>query len=119
MTLVESLLRSRGIKGATQDELQGVVAWARSIRAEGQSLTELSARPRRAKTQAPADRVARFEMNRALLDGVLGGTIALDVQDDGVLIFLHSEHLPFRLAYDASDLELLSDEDGDVSDDGF
>ncbi|GEM_PF-788888 len=89
--LVEAVLRSRGAKGATQDALQSVISWSREIRAEGEALKELSSRPRRQKTQAPADRVSRFEMNRALLDGVLAGTVLLDLRDDGSFLFLHRD----------------------------
>jgi hypothetical protein len=88
---VEAVLRSRGAKGATQDALQSVISWSREIRAEGEALKELSSRPRRQKTQAPADRVSRFEMNRALLDGVLAGTVLLDLRDDGSFLFLHRD----------------------------
>jgi hypothetical protein len=87
--LVDAVLRSRGGRGATPDMLQNVVTWARTVRAEGDALRELSGRPRRQKTQAPMERVARFELNRALLDGVLQGTVALDVNDDGTLQFFH------------------------------
>ena len=90
-SLVEAVLRSRGAKGATQEALQSVIAWAREVRAEGDTLKELAGRPRRQKTQAPADRIARYEMNRALLDGVLSGGILLDLRDDGSFIFLHRE----------------------------
>ena len=86
--LVEAALKSRGSKGATQDVLASVVAWARSVRAEGEELKVINSRPRRTKNQAPVDRVATYEMNRALLDGILTGGITVDVQDDGKLIFL-------------------------------
>lgn len=87
--LVEALLRSRGGRGATQIELQTVITWAHSVRDEGDALRELASRLRRPKGPAPSERTAHFEMNRALLDGVLAGSIAIDVQDGGALVFLH------------------------------
>ena len=90
VSLVEAALRSRGSRGATSDVLQGVVNWARGVRAEGEELKTLSARPRRLKAQAPSDRLVRYEMNRALLDGILVGAITLDIQGDGELVFVHS-----------------------------
>lgn len=78
--------------------MQSVVAWARSVRDEGSELAEIAKKPRRAKAQAPADRLARHEMNRALLEGILAGRIALDVQEGGSLVFLHGEHLAARNA---------------------
>jgi hypothetical protein len=98
--LVEAVLRSRGAKGATQETLQSVITWARGIRDEGEQLRELASRPRRQKTQAPMERLAAYEMNRALLDGILAGAIVLDVQSDGVLVFLHSDSLAAHLATD-------------------
>lgn len=93
VSLVEAALRSRGARGASQELLQSVISWARSVRAEGEELKLLQGRPRRQKTQAPADRLVRYEMNRALLDGILAGTIVLDVQENGDLLFLHGNHL--------------------------
>lgn len=89
-TLIDAVLRSRGTRGATQEILASVVAWARSVRSEGDALRGLAGQPRRQKTQAPADRTARYEMNKALLEGVLSGNIALDVHDNGDLVFLHT-----------------------------
>ena len=86
--IVEAALKSRGSKGATQDILASVVGWARSVRSEGEELKVINSRPRRTKNQAPIDRTATYEMNRALLDGILTGGITIDVQDDGQLIFL-------------------------------
>jgi len=92
-TLIEAVLRSRGSRGASPDMLTGVITWARAVRTEGDALKELSGRPRRQKTQAPMERIAKYEMNRALLDGILAGTVALDVQEDGSLQFFHGAAL--------------------------
>jgi hypothetical protein len=90
VTLVEAVLKGRGSRGATPETLQAVVNWARTVRGEGDALKELAGRPRRQKAQAAGDRIVKFEMNRALLDGVLAGAIALDVQEDGSLVFMHA-----------------------------
>jgi hypothetical protein len=99
--VVEAALKSRGAKGATQDVLQNVVNWARSVRTEGDELRVLASRPRRLKTQAPVERTARYEMNKALLDGILTGGITLDVLEDGQIVFIHSSIMQ-RAELDAS-----------------
>ena len=89
-TIVDAVLKSRGTVGATSDLLQSVIAWAREIREEGDVLIELTSRPRRRKTAAAPERIARYEMDRALLDGVLAGTVLLDVREGGQLLFKHA-----------------------------
>lgn len=86
--LVESLLKTRAGRGATQQELISVIEWARAVHAEAEALRVLAGRPRRAKAEAPTERVARFEVNKTLLDGVLGGTLGLDVDEAGSIVFL-------------------------------
>lgn len=86
-TIVDAVLRSRGSTGATPDLLSSVISWAREVREEGDVLTELGSRPRRRKTAPAPERIARYEMDRALLDGVLKGTVLLDVQEGGQLLF--------------------------------
>jgi hypothetical protein len=93
VALVEAALKSRGSKGATQETLQSVISWARTVRAEGEELKTLQSRPRRQKNQPSVDRLVKYEMNRALLDGILAGAIVLDVQEDGELLFLHGDSL--------------------------
>ena len=88
---MEAVLRSRGTAGATSDLLQSVIGWAREIREEGDTLTELTSRPRRRKTAAAPERIARYEMDRALLDGVLAGTVLLDVREGGQLLFKYAQ----------------------------
>ena len=87
-TLVEALLRSRATGGASQDEVEAVVGWARSVRAEAQALGDAMKRPTRQNRERLADRLAAQEMNMVLLTGVLEGRIALDVKD-GKILFLH------------------------------
>jgi len=87
--IIEAALKSRGAHGALQDDLQAIMDWARGVRAEGEALKDFNGRPRRQKAESYPERIARFEMNRALLDGVLAGNIGLDVQN-GALRFLQA-----------------------------
>ena len=90
--LVDALLHSRAERGATPDELHAIIAWARSVRDEAEILVSLADRPRRQKNQVSVERITRHEMNRALLDGVLGGAIAIDIVDEG-LVFRSPDEL--------------------------
>ncbi|GAB4457593.1 MAG: hypothetical protein OHK0029_17660 [Armatimonadaceae bacterium] len=92
-TLINAVLRSRRDHGATPEVLQHVISWAHSVREEGEELREMTGRTRRQKPNIPGDRVARYELNRALLDGVLAGTITLRVEDDGKLLFVDTTTL--------------------------
>jgi hypothetical protein len=85
--LVAAILRSRGTVGATPATLQKVVAWARSVRAETELLRDLADRQRRPRTGTEPDRIMTNEMNRALVDGVLDGSIRIHVADDGGFTF--------------------------------
>ncbi len=93
--LVAALLRQRGLTGARQDEVQQVVAWGRSTRAESQELqkgqkgggsTGSRGRARRPSGEVVAQ-AQRSELNTLLLEGVLGGTLALDVRGDSLVFF--------------------------------
>ena len=92
-TLLSAVLRNRGSQGATSDMLHHVIAWATRVREEGEELRAPGPGPGRGrrKPPIPAERLALHEMNRALLEGVLNGTLTLQVQDDGSLLFLHAE----------------------------
>lgn len=89
--LIAALLRQRGPAGASQDELQQVVAWGRSTRAESQELQKGhkapsgSGRTRRPSEEAVAQ-ARRSELNTLLLERVLRGTLGMDVQG-GQLVF--------------------------------
>lgn len=87
-TVVEALLRTRGPQGASQDELEQVVGWARGVRSEAQALTDAMKRPTRQKQEKFGDRVTQHEMNLVLLNGILNGSVGLDVKD-GRIVFLH------------------------------
>ncbi|MDX1934359.1 MAG: hypothetical protein SFU56_17285 [Capsulimonadales bacterium] len=84
------VLRGRGTKGATPDVLHSVVSWARSVREEGTAIhSGRSETSRRQRAEISSDRIARYEMNLSLLNGVLKGAIALNVEENGELVFRH------------------------------
>ena len=85
--LVASLLKSRGERGATQEEALAVVMWARGIHEEAAELKALSTRVRRAKTENAAERQVALMLNQSLLDGVLSGALAVDVSESGAITF--------------------------------
>lgn len=51
-------------------------------------MRQLKTRPRRAKAEISAERIAKFDVNKATLDGVLAGQIGIDVDDEGNIVFL-------------------------------
>jgi hypothetical protein len=95
--LIAALLRQRGATGARQDELQQVVVWGRSVRAESQELQRGQKAPagtgrgrRRRPSEEAVARAQRSELNTLLLERVLLGTLGLDVQN-GQLVFRRQE----------------------------
>jgi hypothetical protein len=86
--LVDSLLKTRGTEGASQEELQSVINWARGVHAETEELKTLVGRPRRQKALASPDRMAAYELNKALLESVLAGSIGLNVSESGSIVFI-------------------------------
>ncbi len=86
--LVGALLKARGESGASQSAIITVVEWARGVHEEDATLRQLKTRPRRAKAEISAERIAKFDVNKALLDGVLGGTVGINVDDEGGIVFL-------------------------------
>jgi hypothetical protein len=87
--IVAAVLKNRGGKGATPEHLQKVIQWVRAIREENEAYAELASRPRRRKAAFQADRMAKYELNKALLDGILSGEVTLDILEDGSLVFAH------------------------------
>jgi hypothetical protein len=85
--LITSLLGARGSRGANQTELETVVHWARAIHAESAEVATLAKRPRLRKADGSAERVAANLLNRSLLDGVIQGTLSVDVSDEGQILF--------------------------------
>jgi hypothetical protein len=88
--LIDSLLRGRGATGASQEEALAVVLWARGIHAEAEELKTLTTRVRRAKTLNAADRQVALTLNQTLLDGVLAGSLIIDVTEAGRIAFKHA-----------------------------
>lgn len=86
--LIEALLKTRGTGGASQEELQSVVNWARGVHSEAEELKTLVGRPRRQKALSSPERIASFELNKSLLDNVLAGTIGLNVNAAGEIVFI-------------------------------
>ena len=86
--LTNSLLASRAARGvmsgATHDEIVAVVTWARGIHEEDAAMRQLKTRPRRAKAEISAERIARYDVAKALLDGVTAGSVAVDISDGKV-----------------------------------
>lgn len=87
--LIESLLKTRGGRGASQQELQAAIDWARSVHAEAEEFKTLEGRPRRQKALASPERIAAYELNKALLESVLAGSIQLDVNESGSIVFIN------------------------------
>jgi hypothetical protein len=85
--LIESLLKSRGERGATQEEALAVVTWARGVHAEAAELKTLTTRVRRAKAQNAPERQIALGVNQTLLDGALSGALSVDVNEVGVITF--------------------------------
>lgn len=85
--LASSLLKARGKEGAHLNEVQSVVTWARGVYAEGAELKTLATRVRKVRGEDVAGRQAAYEVNKALLDGVLAGTMTVNVNDAGSLVF--------------------------------
>jgi hypothetical protein len=85
--LIDSLLKGRGAIGASQEEALAVVLWARGVHAEAEELKTLTTRVRRAKTLNAAERQIALTLNQTLLDGVLAGSLIVDVNESGTISF--------------------------------
>ena len=89
--LIDSLLRGRGASGASQEEALAVVNWASGVHAEDAELKVLTTRVRRAKAQNAPERQIALDVNKALLDGALAGSLVVDVNEAGSICFKHAE----------------------------
>src|SRR5690242_16445172 len=66
--LIDVVLRGRGVRGATPEVLLSVVSWARSVREEGLAIhSGRNDSTRRQRSEISPERIARYEMNLALL----------------------------------------------------
>jgi hypothetical protein len=72
---------------ASQKDMEIVLGWVRGVGGESEALKELVKRPRRAKAEGAGERIAKLELNKALLQGLLAGELAIDVDTDGDIIF--------------------------------
>jgi hypothetical protein len=67
-----------------------VVSWARGVHAEGAELKALATRARKVNAPGVAERKMAYEVNKALLDGVLAGATTINVGEDGGIVFCDS-----------------------------
>jgi hypothetical protein len=83
-TIVDSMLASGN---ASQKDMEIVLGWVRSVGGEAEALKELVKRPRRAKAEGASERIAKLELNKALLQGLLAGELIISVDADGDIVF--------------------------------
>jgi hypothetical protein len=83
-TIIDSMLASGS---ASQKDMEIVLEWVRNVTLEAEALKELSKRPRRAKAEGATERIAKLELNKALLQGLLASDLAVDVDSDGEIVF--------------------------------
>jgi hypothetical protein len=83
-TIVDSMLSSGN---AGQKDMEIVLGWVRNVGAESEALKELVKRPRRAKAEGAGERIAKLELNKALLQGLLAGEFTVGVDADGDIVF--------------------------------
>ena len=68
----------------TPAEGLALISWARSVHAEKVELSKLKPRSRAVKPEILAERRAAHEVNQALLEGVLAGSLAVGMSDGGL-----------------------------------
>lgn len=84
--LLSALSKGAG-RPITAAEGLALVTWARGVHAEKTELAKLKPRSRTAKPEVLAARRAAHEVNQALLEGVLAGSLAVGIDDEGTLTF--------------------------------
>lgn len=85
--LVNALLKARSESGATQEDALKVVSWARGVYEGGTELKALATRVRKVRGEGVAERQVAYEVNKALLDGVLSGAMTINVDESGAIVF--------------------------------
>jgi hypothetical protein len=85
--LVSGLLKARAGAGASAGDALAVVAWAHGVHAEGAELKALATRVRKVNAPGVAERKMAYEVNKALLDGVLAGATTINVGEEGSILF--------------------------------
>jgi hypothetical protein len=83
-TIIDSMLASGS---ASQKDTEIVLEWARNVGNEADALKELVKRPRRAKSAGASERIAKLELNKALLQGLIAGHFVISVDAGGDIIF--------------------------------
>jgi hypothetical protein len=83
-TIVDSMLASGN---ASQKDMEIVLDWVRKVGTESEALKELVKRPRRAKAEGAGERIAKLELNKALLQGLLASELTISVDADGDIVF--------------------------------
>jgi hypothetical protein len=84
--LISALMKGAG-RPITPGEAVTLINWARGVHAERAALAKLKPRSRAVKPEVLAARRAEHEVNQALLDGVVAGTLAVGIAEDGALTF--------------------------------
>jgi hypothetical protein len=88
VTLAKSIMDSMLSSGsASQKDMEVVLGWVRSVAVEAEALKELVKRPRRAKAEGAGDRIAKLELNKALLQGLLTGDFIVGVDENADITF--------------------------------
>jgi lipid II:glycine glycyltransferase (peptidoglycan interpeptide bridge formation enzyme) len=99
------MLKSRGTRGATQEELEQVVSWAEQTRAEAAILEEerravpeagktsprakaAEARHKELREEGLQSQRTQNALHQALLEEVLAGRVLVDVDAEGELLFV-------------------------------
>jgi hypothetical protein len=84
--LIAALMKGAG-RPITPGEAVALINWARGVHEERTALTKLKPRSRAMKPEVLAARRAEHDVNQALLDGVVAGTLAVGISEDGSLTF--------------------------------
>lgn len=92
--LVNAILKARGESGANQADVLTVVSWARGVHSAGAELKTLAARVRKSRTDGTAGRQINYDVNKALLDGVLAGQLTVNVDEAGNVVFGDASAVP-------------------------
>jgi hypothetical protein len=89
--LIGALLSTRSGEGVSQADTLTVVSWARGVHEEEAALRALATRARKMNAPGVAERQMAHMVNKALLDGVLAGTMRINIGEAGSIVFGHME----------------------------
>ena len=85
--LLSSILKARGSRGVTKEDALQVILWARGVHEEAAEIATLKTRVRKAKAENLPERQANNDLNKTLLNSVLAGSLYIDVNEAGMVIF--------------------------------